>query len=225
MRSSTGSASPSRRRMPPNAAAGADQVPHRSAGRRSGPGRSCACTSSPSIRITRMIWSIRSCPTKSSRIRSSDDGRAASAVKVGRRGIKPQRQVADVARHQVSLRRAIHAQGDVSLAEQQVLGRVRRDEVDLDARFLGAEAGEDRWQHVMRHDTAGGDADRALDACWHGPWRSAPDQPLRPAHRAGGGKQRLPGLGQCLALRGAGEERHLQARPRSPGCGGQGWAG
>ena len=105
----------------------------------------------------------------------------------------------------VKLRGAVHAQGDVSLAEQQVFGAVGGDKLDVDAGFLAPQIGKDGGEEVVADDAAGGEANRPCQG-----FRAASgeegDVGCGIAHLAGGGKKQGSGIGQAQALGDAGEK-------------------
>ncbi len=74
-----------------------------------------------------------------------------------------QGQVADFPGDQLELGRPHHAQRNVGLAQQQVFDRIGRHELDRDTRKLLADAAQQRRQHVVRDDGAGGDPHRAFE--------------------------------------------------------------
>ena len=115
-------------------------------------GKSSRRRVTPSRRISRKM------PDRTGRSRRMSCARMSSrlcgrpgAVEIGRRGIKRHRQVGQVAGDEVELRRAIHPQRDVGLAEQQVLAACPRATRSISIPgSCRPQVGQDRRQQMVR---------------------------------------------------------------------------
>lgn len=85
------------------------------------------------------------------------------AGNIAARGIDAKGQIGDMGGDHVGLIRAVHAQGDIRLARQQVFGGVRGDKINLDARLGPPQIGEDRGQDMGGNDARGGQAHAAAE--------------------------------------------------------------
>ncbi len=89
--------------------------------------------------------------------------RRAVALQVAPVGVARERYVADVPDDQSILRGLCHANGDVGLAVQQVLDRIRSGKLYLELGIRLLQRGEDRRQNLDGNDFAGADANSACD--------------------------------------------------------------
>ena len=156
-----------------------------------------------------MISSLRSKPIRSWPTRSAGLERAAAPVEIGSGRAGAERDVADLARHQLVLRRLDHADGDVGIAAQQVLDLVRGDDLDLDAGLLDAEPRRHLRQHIGRHHLAGGNAHRAFDRLDRAQRQQRKGARLL-ADRLAALEQRAAGFRQRIAAPPAPEQRDAE---------------
>ena len=171
-----------------------------------------------------MISSLRSKPIRAWLDKVAGAQWTAAPVEIGSGRADAERNIADLACHQLVLRRLDHPDGDIGIPAQQVLDLVRGDDLDLDAGLLDTEPCRHLRQHIGRHHLAGGDAHRAFDRLDRSKRQQRKGARLL-AHRPTALVQRAAGLRQRIAVPPAAEQRHAERLLELARCVGRASAG